>query len=273
MPDLNQADISEVRARLLGERNLFSVSELFHENSRICRSAPRMAQSPQSMLVAPAGFKRYVYAPRIALPEPRAAGTGTVWEAIVARRSSRDYSGREIGLECVSDLAFYALGTPDRGQRRCVPSGGGLYPLELYVAAARVKGLPAGLYHYDPRSHVLCELRRADCLAPVREAVFIPEAVGNAAAVLILTAVFGRSKIKYGERAYRFALLEAGHVMQNICLSATALRLGVCPVGGFVDDELNDLLDVDGVEEAVLYAALIGSLDGGGGGRAAFPPP
>lgn len=261
MPDPHGTDISKIRGRLLGERNLFSVSELFHENSRISRSAPRIAQSPQSALVAPAGFKRYIYAPRVALPDPRTAETDSIWDIMTSRRSGRSYSGQEIDLQSVSDLAFYALGTPDKGQRRCVPSGGGLYPLELYVVVARVEQLPAGLYHYDPRSHALCELGRADGLASVRQAVFIPEAVDNAAAVFVLTAVFGRSKIKYGERAYRFSLLEAGHVMQNICLAATALRLGVCPVGGFVDDEMNDLLDVDGVEEAVLYAALIGSLD------------
>jgi SagB-type dehydrogenase family enzyme len=261
MSNTHVTDISKIRGRLLGERNLFSVSELFHENSRISRSAPRIAQSPQSALVAPTGFKRYIYAPRVALPDPRAAGTESVWDIMTSRRSVRSYSGRDIDLQCVSDLAFYALGTPDKGKRRCVPSGGGLYPLELYVVAARVERLPAGLYHYDPRSHELCDLGRADCLASVKRAVFIPEAMDNAAAVFVLTAVFGRSKIKYGERAYRFSLLEAGHVMQNICLAATALRLGACPVGGFVDDDMNDLLDVDGVEEAVLYGAVVGSLE------------
>ncbi|MER8523668.1 SagB/ThcOx family dehydrogenase [Mesorhizobium sp. M1076] len=265
MPDPHGTDISKIRNRLLGERNLFSVSELFHENSRISRSSPRIAQSAQSALVAPAGFKRYIYAPRIALPDPRTAERDSIWDNMASRRSVRSYSGQEIDLQRVSDLAFYALGTTEKGARRCVPSGGGLYPLELYVVVARVEQLPSGLYHYDPRSHALCELGRVDCMASVKKAVFIPEAVDNAAAVFVLTAVFGRSKIKYGERAYRFSLLEAGHVMQNICLAATALRLGVCPVGGFIDDKMNDLLDVDGVEEAVLYAALVGSLDKVGG--------
>ena len=68
--------------------------------------------------------------------------------------------------------------------------------------------------------------------------------------------MFGRSRIKYGERGYRFALPEAGHAMQNILPGATALGLGACPVGGFIDDRLHDLVDVDRVEEAVLYAAI-----------------
>lgn len=261
MPDLLPVDVSDARSRLLGERNLFSVSEIFHENSKINQCAPSFAQSASSALVAPTGFKRYIYAPRKALPAARAVDTASLWKTMSGRRSIRHYSGGNVSIECISDLAFYALGTAEGGQRRSVPSGGGLYPLELYVISARVPNLSAGLYHYEPRSHALSELNRTDCLSTIRDATFIPEATKDAAAVLILTAVFGRSKIKYGERAYRFALLEAGHVMQNICLTATALGLGSCPIGGFVDDKLNDLLDVDGVEEAVLYAALIGCLD------------
>ena len=92
----------------------------------------------------------------------------------------------------------------------------------------------------------------------IRDAVFIPEALDGASAVFLITAVFGRSKIKYGERAYRFALLEAGHAMQNLLLAATGLGLGSCPVGGFIDDRLHDLIGIDGVEEAALYAGIIG---------------
>jgi SagB-type dehydrogenase family enzyme len=101
-------------------------------------------------------------------------------------------------------------------------------------------------------------LEEGDCCPRLAKAVFIEGAVEKAGAVFVLTGVFGRSKIKYGERAYRFVLLEAGHAMQNICLTGTVLGLGACPVGGFIDDDINDLLNVDGVEEAALYAVTIG---------------
>jgi SagB-type dehydrogenase family enzyme len=252
------ADVSDVRARLVGTRNLFSVSELYHENSKITRSAPGMAQSAESIRVAPDGFKRYMHAPHVALPAPRANQPSSLWDVILQRRSCRTYSGESIGLESVSDLAFYALGLPGTGYRRCLPSAGGLGPLELYVAAMNVDGLNPGLYHYDVRSHSLTLLAPGDCRPSLIKATFIKEAIEKAAAVIILSGVFGRSKIKYGERAYRFVLLEVGHAMQNACLAATALGIGVCPIGGFIDDNLNDLLDVDGIEEAALYAVSIG---------------
>lgn len=250
-------DPAEIRARLVGSRNLFSVSELYHENSKITRSAPRIAQSTESILVAPSGFKRYVHSPPRDLPPPGADGSSLL-SVLRARRSCRTYAGEPLSLEAVSELAFHALGTPDGGYRRCVPSAGGLYPLELYVVALDVTGLDAGLYHYDVRSHALRQLEEGDCRSRLAQTVFIEDAVAKAGAMMVLTSVFGRSKIKYGERAYRFALLEAGHVMQNICLAATVLGLGTCPVGGFIDDTMNDLLDVDGIEEAALYAVTIG---------------
>jgi SagB-type dehydrogenase family enzyme len=251
-------DVSTARARLVGERNLFSISELYHENSKITLSAPRIEQSAKSILVAPTGFKRYVHALRAALPAPRVPQPASLWAAIVQRQSCRTYSGLPLGLESISELAFYTLGTTDRGYRRCLPSAGGLYPLELYVVSVNVNGLESGLYHYDVRSHSLSQLTQEDCRPKLVKMIFIEEAVEKAAAIIILAGVFGRSKIKYGERAYRFVLLEAGHAMQNICLAATALGLGACPVGGFIDDNMNDLLDVDGIEEAALYAVTIG---------------
>lgn len=252
-------DMSEARERLVGSRHLFSVSELYHENSKITLSMPTVSQSAESIRVATGGFKRYVHAPRFPLPPPQAhQRPASLWAAIIERRSRREYSTLPLGLQFVSELVFFTLGTSDKSSRRCLPSAGGLYPLELYIAALHVNGLDAGVYHYDVRCHSLSQLQTGDCRPHLIKAIFIEEAVQTAAAVVILTGMFGRSKIKYGERAYRFVLLEAGHAMQNLCLAGTALGLGVCPVGGFVDDNMNDLLDIDGVEEAAVYAATIG---------------
>lgn len=258
MADLSKLDASEARARLVGSRDLFSVSELFHENSKITPSARGIVLSAESILVAPRGFKRYVHSPRTPLPESRVDEPSSLWAAISQRRSCRTYSGEAIGLESISELTFHSLGMSSNSYGRCLPSAGGLYPLELYVVVINVKGLESGLYHYDVRSHSLTRLAQGDFRRSLVKTIFIEEAVEKAAAIMVLTGVFGRSKIKYGERAYRFALLEAGHAMQNICLVATVLGLGACPVGGFVDDNLNDLLDVDGIEEAAVYAATIG---------------
>ena len=80
----------------------------------------------------------------------------------------------------------------------------------------------------------------------------------GAAAVLLLLAVFGRTRFKYGLRGYRFALLEAGHVVQNVALTAVALDLAALPLGGFYDAQVDDLVGADGVEESVVYGVVVG---------------
>ncbi|MDQ7992261.1 MAG: SagB family peptide dehydrogenase, partial [Propionicimonas sp.] len=142
---------------------------------------------------------------------------------------------------------------------RPVPSGGGLYPLELSLLVRRVDGLVAGVHHYVPAVHGL-EL--------VRE-VALPEAfvtylfmgqhwVARAAAVFVVSFVPGRSLVKYGDRGYRYALLEAGHLVQNLNLAAAALGLGAVNLGGFYDDELAGLLRIDPETEICLYASACG---------------
>jgi SagB-type dehydrogenase family enzyme len=141
---------------------------------------------------------------------------------------------------------------------RAVPSGGALYPLELYVAALRVDGLEAGLYHFDP---LLCCLEIARTgLAPDELAALstYPEIVSPCAALLLVVAVFGRTRFKYGLRGYRFALLEAGHLGQNVLLAATAFGFGAVPLGGFYDRLTDEFLGLDGVNESTLYTIAIG---------------
>jgi SagB-type dehydrogenase family enzyme len=258
MADALMPTSDELRDRLVGERGLFSISELYHENSKLTPTAPRVAQSAEAVLAAPSGFKRYVHAPRFALPAlGRHSDMGLI-STMSGRRSRRSYVKGTLGLDAVSTLLFCAAGTIDGQYTRVCPSAGGLYPLEFYLLAFHVHGLSSGLYHYEVRGHSLAQVSPGDHRPQFLKAVFIPEAVELAAAAIILSGVFGRSKIKYGERAYRFVLLEAGHAMQNFCLAGTALGLGTCPIGGFVDDALNDLLDVDGIDEAALYAGIIG---------------
>ena len=84
-----------------------------------------------------------------------------------------------------------------------------------------------------------------------------PRADGGAA-VLLLLAIFGRTRFKYGLRGYRFALLEAGHVIQNVALAGVALDLAVLPLGGFYDAQVDALVGADGVEESVVYGAVLG---------------
>jgi SagB-type dehydrogenase family enzyme len=143
-------------------------------------------------------------------------------------------------------------------QLRTVPSGGALYPLELYVFAWRVVGLACGRYHFDPLRRVVERVRAGDEREALLERTVYPEPVGGCAVLLAITAVFWRSRFKYGLRGYRFALMEAGHVAQNVLLAATALGLGAVPLSGFYDRPMDELLGLDGVTESMLYAVALG---------------
>jgi SagB-type dehydrogenase family enzyme len=84
------------------------------------------------------------------------------------------------------------------------------------------------------------------------------DGAAEAAAIVAIVAVFWRSRFKYGLRGYRFALLEAGHVAQNLLLACTAADLPAVPLGGFFDARLNRLIDLNGVDEAAVYAVALG---------------
>jgi SagB-type dehydrogenase family enzyme len=142
---------------------------------------------------------------------------------------------------------------------RAYPSGGALYPIELYVAAFDVSGLSAGIHHYHAPQHCLEGVRPGDWRDQIARHIWLGGQPLTAPTVLILTARWERPLHKYGERGYRMLLLDAGHVSQSLLLTATALGLGGCPVGGFLDDPLAESLGIDPREEAVLLCVLIGT--------------
>src|SRR5262249_44812094 len=146
-------------------------------------------------------------------------------------------------------------------QSRAVASGGALYPLELYVAAFNVDGLQPGVYHYGIETAHLDVVRAGDPREALKGVVnFSGIDIDRAALAIVIAAAFQRTTIKYLDRGYRMILMEAGEVAQNFCLLAASMNLGVCLLGGFQDDHLSEILDIDGVEEAPLVAMVAGRL-------------
>lgn len=209
----------------------------------------------------PDTYKRYPAAPQIALPRPRTEGGEGLWSALSKRRSVRRYSPDPLPLEELSQGLWAAQGitrqTPSFAFRTA-PSAGALYPVETYLAAHAVRGLAPGIYHYAVEDHVLEQLQLGDMRAQVARTALDQRVAHNAPVVFIWTAVFERSKWKYGQRAYRYIYLDAGHMAQNVALAAVALGLGSCQVAALYDDEANDLLGVDGKEESVIYMTALG---------------
>ena len=123
-----------------------------------------------------------------------------------------------------------------------------------------VAGLDAGLYHYRVETHALEQLRQADLRGDVVRQGLMQEFLGQCNVVLVLTVIFQRMRWKYQDRTYRYGLIEAGHLGQNLYLAATSMGLGACAVGAFLDDEINQMLGVDGAEEAAIYLLALGNI-------------
>lgn len=201
--------------------------------------------------------------PRVALPAAQRGDGPRLWETIAARRSVRTYGSRPLPLQELSQLlrACQGVAGNSHGYRpRAAPSAGALYPVETYVVAHNVQTLERGLYHYDVREHQLTRLHAADLRADLAAAALGQQMCGEAAVVFVWTAVVGRSSRKYAQRAYRYIYLDAGHIAQNLALAAVGLGLGCCAIGALFDDEINDILGVDGHEETVIYMSAVGPL-------------
>ena len=234
-----------------------SLAELYHENTKV---QPYMRAAEAEPDEAPPRLPDLRYGERHALPE--AALGGPLADAIAARRTVRRFSGGPVAIADLARLLRLMYGVTGKSAEgspaRAAPSAGARYPLELYVAALRVEGLARGVWHYAPEAHAL-ERVRPDVDASALQAALLDEpAVADAALVLLVGAAFSRTSDKYGERGYRLVLLEAGHAAQNALLVATALGWGALPLGGFVDDALNALVMMDGVDENVVYALAFG---------------
>ncbi|MCZ6749709.1 MAG: SagB/ThcOx family dehydrogenase [SAR324 cluster bacterium] len=262
--------LSPERPEDTGPAALYDPSLRYHRESRLgLQGALRevslrifqyfKAQSPPL-------YKRYPERPLLPLPAPSPRLPMEVGETIRRRRSRRDYADRPIGLQALSDLVYHAMGitgyTAAYGSQdyalRAAPSSGAKYPVELYLLAERVESLEPGLYHYQVDIHALAALRPGRHGVDFAQRALAQEFLADAAVVFVLTGFFARSASRYGSRAYRYAAMDAGHIGENLYLTATALGLSVTGVGAFFDDRVNEFLGIDGRQEAALYLNAIG---------------
>ncbi len=192
----------------------------------------------------------------------------TLDAALDARRSTRDFSSVSISFEQVSSMmaAYCCSGelhiTGGRLALRTAASAGGLYPIEVYLVATAVADLPDGVYHYRPSEAALTATRldiEGDVADTLPSLVLDAEQGRRAAGAIVLTARFGNSIDKYGERGYRYILIEAGHVAQTLALGAAAADIGLVCHGAFYDSAANRLLGLDGLAEAATAVLLFGS--------------
>lgn len=199
------------------------------------------------------------------LPEPAPIGI-TLAEALAGRCSCRDFADHPVETGALGELLHHGYGVLGRDHWRAaeflerpVPSGGGMYPLELHVIARNISGLADGIYHYVPLLHGLERAREVRVPDTLLRYLFMGQyPVMIAPLIVVISSVPGRSMKKYADRGYRYILMEAGHVAQNLNLAAIGLGLQSLNLGGFFDDELGRLCGMDEGEEFPLYAVAVG---------------
>jgi SagB-type dehydrogenase family enzyme len=191
-----------------------------------------------------------------ALPAPALASGTSLEEALVRRRSVREFENTPLTPSELGQLLWAAQGiTHDRGFRTA-PSAGALYPLELYVVTAE------GVFHYEPQGHRLRTVSHGDARPALCQAALSQVPVRQAPAVFVVTAVRERTAVKYGaERSPRYVHLEAGHAAQNLLLQAVVLGLGAVPIGAFYDEDVQAALGVPADHEP-LYLIPVGHARG-----------
>lgn len=190
-----------------------------------------------------------------------------VRDAIERRASLRTYSDRPLKKTELTLLLWLTQGVKQVNDRpatqRTVPSAGARHAFETYLLVNRVTGLTPGLYRYIALEHALIELNLANTLsADISHACLDQSQVANSAVTFFWVAVVERMMWRYPERGYRYLFLDAGHICQNLSLTAEVLGCGTCALGAFDDDQLNALLGLDGEKLFVAYGATVGKKSG-----------
>lgn len=244
------------------------VFELFHENSKLGRYSSRVSdESVLHEMGQTFDSLPYLGRPRLSLAGvEKLLPTMPLHEAVAGRRTARTLADCEFDLEQIATLMHFACGisldnsgTEFPRPLRMAPSAGALYPIEIYVYSSKVRNLDPGLYHFNARTNDLALLSSSSKVVDHFSQAFPQKEVASAPLLIFLTAFFERSTFKYGDRGYRFALLEAGHVAQNLNLIIHSLGLRNINVGGYLDAVVDEALGIDGVRHSTVYVAAVGA--------------
>jgi SagB-type dehydrogenase family enzyme len=255
------------------------ITEVFHEYSKLTpMTVANISQRVQQIThdvglvrMMARAWKNYPAAEKVLLDRQAKLGEISLSDAILQRASLSTYASSfqpegVVTLKQLSAILQYSYGatrvmtakTGDSIYLRAAISAGSLYPLEIYPLVLNVPGLQAGLYHYFMPDHALHLVRSGDLLAELLACSSYKELLQHASVAFVITGVWKRTLVKYQQRGYRFLLNDAGALLQNFYLTSTSFGLGCCALGGFYDDQLAKLLQVNPLEEPVLIGFLLG---------------
>lgn len=187
--------------------------------------------------------------------------------SVIDRRCShRVFTNEKMSLLQLSYLLYSCQGVKEiRGKSyatlRTVPCGGARHQFETYMAIQNVEGLKDGLYHYLPMEHKIEFLKELDDLnCFINESLQGQTWATKANVIFYFSMVFYRAEWRYGIFTHRVALIDAGHITENIYLSSTALNLGGCAIGAVNGKLCDEVFGLDGKEESIMYAHPVGTI-------------
>ncbi len=206
-------------------------------------------------------FKTY---PRLkSIPLNSALKSSELEKTLIKRTSDKNMGKKQIDFKTLCHLLFYSAGITSVADninmsRRPYPSAGGRYPLEIYAAVLRGKGIEKGLYHYNVKRNSIELLLEKDLQDEIKNVIGHEDWILDSSVIFFITGILDRNRTKYRNRGYLYTLLEAGHMAQNICLLATKLNLKVSPLGGFANAEVAQFIDILNSKEKPIYAIVVG---------------
>ena len=207
-------------------------------------------------------YKEYIDNEKISLPDIKHIYSDkNIYELLQQRKSVRKYLEKEITLEQLSYLLWCSTGISRLNFNfafRTSPSAGALYPVETYIHTNFVTGIKNGIFHYNIKSNSLELVKHGDFKKQIALACLSQYMLTKASVIFIWSGIFKRITWKYKDRGYRYVYIEAGHIAENLALSAHSINLATCQIGAFFDDELNEILALDGKEESVIYLSTVG---------------
>lgn len=190
-----------------------------------------------------------------------------ITETIIERRSIRQFENKPISFDSLSKMLVLSYGItgalPFNENKtlylRATPSGGALYPLEIYPVILNVESCEKGVYHYNVLKNCLELIKKGDFTEKMFSLLNDQDFVKKAAVVFLITAIPNRTLYKYRDRGLRFIYIDAGHLVQNMSLLAVSENVGTCAIGGVFDYEAEDFLEIDGYYETMVYALAAGT--------------
>lgn len=247
------------RLWLMAKGEKVTAASYIHEQGDLTRGG---AFFPRFNIIKPPLYKTYLNDPIVSLPAPTNYADMSLNQALT---QSIFNPVAEVNLQHLANILYYSNGVTETRtypggqiQLRAAASAGALYPNDLYIAAISIKGLTPGIYYYHPGNHSLIKVGDQALFPLLTSASPYPDLLKNTAAIIIMTAYFDRSVWKYHDRSYRYILPDVGHILGNLAVATTAMKVPYITTGFFDDEKMEKVLKLSPNDEGVISLIIFG---------------